>query len=207
MVCVRNSSHESRLIPSSKYRIPSSKYRVPNSEFRNNMTELDVLADVVNRLEQAGIAYMLTGSMAMNYYAVPRMTRDIDIIIEMQKEDGHRIFTLFEKDYYISEEGIKDALKHNTAFNIINNQSIVKIDFIIKKKSEYRLTEFNRRKKVKIDGFQVYIVSIEDLIISKLIWAKDSNSSVQTSDVENLMNQEIDKEYLEFWKRELGIGD
>jgi len=171
------------------------------------MTELDVLADVVNRLEQAGIAYMLTGSMAMNYYAVPRMTRDIDIIIEMQKEDGHRIFTLFEKDYYISEEGIKDALKHNTAFNIINNQSIVKIDFIIKKKSEYRLTEFNRRKKVKIDGFQVYIVSIEDLIISKLIWAKDSNSEVQASDVENLMNQEIDKEYLEFWKRELGIGD
>jgi predicted nucleotidyltransferase len=171
------------------------------------MTELDVLADVVNRLEQAGIEYMLTGSMAMNYYAVPRMTRDIDIIIEMQIEDIPGIFALFNDDYYISEEGIKDALIHKTAFNIINYKSIIKIDFIIKKKSEYRQAEFKRRKQVKIDGFHVYIVSIEDLIISKLIWAKDSNSEIQASDVENLMAQKVDKDYLEFWKKKLGIGD
>jgi hypothetical protein len=31
-------------------------------------TELDVLRDVSRRLESAGIAFMLTGSMAMNYY-------------------------------------------------------------------------------------------------------------------------------------------
>ncbi|MCF7911907.1 MAG: hypothetical protein K9M99_05230 [Candidatus Cloacimonetes bacterium] len=171
------------------------------------MTELEILADVVKRLDQAGIKYMLTGSMAMNYYAVPRMTRDIDMIIEMQIEDIPGIFALFKDDYYISEEGIKDALIHNTAFNIINYKSIIKIDFIVRKKTEYRMTEFKRRKIVKIDGFEVFIVSIEDLIISKMLWAKGSNSEAQWSDVENLMNQEIDKEYLEFWKSKLGIGD
>jgi len=170
------------------------------------LTELEILADVVKRLDQAGIEYMLTGSMAMNYYAVPRMTRDIDIIIELHKEDAHQAYTLFSVDYYISEEGIREALKYNTSFNIINNQAIVKIDFIIRKKSEYRITEFKRREKVKIDGFEIYIVSIEDLIISKLIWAKDSNSQVQLNDIENLMVQEVDKDYLEFWKRELGIN-
>ena len=92
------------------------------------------------------------------------------------------------------------------SFNIINNQAIVKIDFIIRKKSEYRIIEFNRREKVKIDGFEIYIVSIEDLIISKLIWAKDSNSQVQLNDIENLMVQEVDTDYLEFWKKELGIN-
>lgn len=40
-------------------------------------TELDVLRDVSERLTSSGIAFMLTGSMAMNYYAQPRMTRDI----------------------------------------------------------------------------------------------------------------------------------
>jgi len=45
--------------------------------------ELDVLRDVSRRLESAGIAYMLTGSMAMNYYAQPRMTRDIDLVLEV----------------------------------------------------------------------------------------------------------------------------
>ena len=39
--------------------------------------ELEVLQDVVARLEGAGIAYMLTGSIALSYYAQPRMTRDI----------------------------------------------------------------------------------------------------------------------------------
>ena len=41
-------------------------------------TEIDVLRDVSRKFEQAGIAYMLTGSTAMNYYAEPRMTRDLD---------------------------------------------------------------------------------------------------------------------------------
>ena len=51
--------------------------------------ELEVLKDVVGRLERAGIAYMITGSTAANFYAVPRMTRDIDIVIE--KDSGSEV--------------------------------------------------------------------------------------------------------------------
>ena len=45
--------------------------------------ELDILRDVVQRLSQAEIEYMLTGSFALNYYAQPRMTRDIDLVIAL----------------------------------------------------------------------------------------------------------------------------
>ena len=41
--------------------------------------ELEVLKTVTSRLEGAGISYMLTGSMAANFYTVPRLTRDIDM--------------------------------------------------------------------------------------------------------------------------------
>lgn len=54
-------------------------------------------------------------------------------------------------------------------FNLIHAQSIIKVDFIIRKNHEYRLAEFKRRKKITIADFTTYIVSIEDLIISKLI--------------------------------------
>ena len=47
-------------------------------------TELDVLRDVSRRLETAGIKFMLTGSVAMNYYAQPRMTRDIDLVVALE---------------------------------------------------------------------------------------------------------------------------
>jgi hypothetical protein len=43
-------------------------------------TEIDIVRDVSRKLDKGGIGYMLTGSMAMNYYAQPRMTRDIDVV-------------------------------------------------------------------------------------------------------------------------------
>ena len=45
--------------------------------------QLEVLKLVADRLEQAGMAYMISGSMALNYYAQPRLTRDIDIVIAL----------------------------------------------------------------------------------------------------------------------------
>ena len=45
--------------------------------------ELEVLTIVAGRLEAVWIAYMVTGSFAANYYAVPRMTRDINLVVEL----------------------------------------------------------------------------------------------------------------------------
>jgi hypothetical protein len=44
-------------------------------------SELDILRDITKRFDEAGFDYMLTGSIALNYYAEPRMTRDIDIVV------------------------------------------------------------------------------------------------------------------------------
>ena len=49
-------------------------------------TELDVLRDTSRRFTSGGITFMLTGSMAMNYYAQPRMTRDIDLVVNIASE-------------------------------------------------------------------------------------------------------------------------
>ena len=46
---------------------------------------------------------MLTGSIAMNYYAEPRMTRDIDIVMVMKDEDVERFVDEFSHDYYIDK--------------------------------------------------------------------------------------------------------
>jgi hypothetical protein len=63
------------------------------------LNELEVLKDVAERLERAGIAYMLTGSVAMNYYAQPRMTRDIDLVVALDPSDAARIRNTFEPDF------------------------------------------------------------------------------------------------------------
>lgn len=145
--------------------------------------ELEVLKDVAGRLERAGIAYMVTGSIAANFYAVPRMTRDIDIVIELEEQDIGRFIPLFAKDCYLEPETVDRAVKDKGMFNLIQNEYVIKIDFVVRKETPYRRTEFSRRRKVAVDDRIICIVAPEDLILSKLAWAKDSKSAVKdTSD-------------------------
>src|ERR1044071_9196290 len=130
--------------------------------------ELDVVRDVDEKLSQLGIRYMLTGSLAMNYYAQPRMTRDVDIVIALQSKDIEGLCTAFAADYYIDSEAVSRAVARHSLFNIINNRAFIKVDFIVRKDTEFRQVEFNRRRRVTMDGVPVWLVSTEDLIISKL---------------------------------------
>jgi len=171
------------------------------------MNEIDIVRDISHRFEQARIAYMLTGSMAMNYYAQPRMTRDIDVVIAISPDDVGRVAALFRPDYYVSEENIRESIAHESIFNLIHQESVIKVDCIIRKNSEYRRMEFGRRQKIFVLDFITFIVSKEDLIISKLSWAKESNSDVQLSDVRNLLATGYDDAYLRHWTRELGLDN
>src|SRR5215213_9307997 len=141
--------------------------------------ELDIVRDVSERLEGAGIAYMLTGSMAMNYYAQPRMTRDIDVVVALAARDLRTVVGLFHPDYYVSPEAVSDAISRESIFNVIHQESVIKVDCIIRKADPYRLAEFERRQRITIEDFSTYIASKEDLIISKLLWAKASRSETQ----------------------------
>lgn len=172
----------------------------------NLKNELDVLEDITQKLGGVGIPFMVTGSMAMNYYAIPRMTRDIDVIISIIQEDVERLLSIFKQDYYISRESVIESIERHSMFNIIHNESIIKADFIILKDVAYRHTEFERRQRVRIRNFETYIVSKEDLILSKLIWAKDSHSELQMKDVRSLMDTGFDETYVQSWVKKLGIG-
>jgi hypothetical protein len=169
--------------------------------------ELDIVRDVSQRLDRAAIAYMLTGSMAMSYYAQPRMTRDIDVVIALVPADADKVVDLFRPDYYVSEEAVRDSILSESIFNLIHNESVIKVDCIVRKNTPYRHAEFDRRKQISIDNFSTWIASKEDLIISKLFWAKDSRSETQMRDVKNLVATGCDAAYIENWTRELGLSN
>lgn len=169
--------------------------------------ELDILRDVSTKLEQAGIPYMLTGSVAMNYYTQPRMTRDIDIVVSLSQEQVDSVVGLFINDYYVDGVAVARAIANESLFNLIHNDAIIKVDCIIRKSSEYRRLEFERRRQVDIQKVKVWIASKEDLIISKLHWAKDSHSELQLRDVKKLLASGYDAGYLKHWTRHLGLDE
>src|SRR6266536_2147026 len=95
------------------------------------MQELDVLADVVSRLEQGGVPYVLTGSVAMSCYVPQRTTIDIDIVVQLIRSDVQRIVQLFEADYYIADVAIDEAIRLRRSFNVIHYDRLIKVDLIV----------------------------------------------------------------------------
>ena len=110
------------------------------------MTEqIQILIDIAGRLDAAGFDYMLTGSMALTFYAQPRFTRDVDLVVELSAGDVKRFATLFAADFACDEEAIAEAVARQRMFNLIHHASVSKFDFIVRKALPYRHEELRRR--------------------------------------------------------------
>lgn len=171
--------------------------------------QLAILHLVCGRLEAAGIAYMVTGSLAAAFYAQPRMTRDIDLVVELQMRDAARIPALFADEFLVDEHEVRRAIAGRGMCNLIHTTAIVKVDLIIRKATPYHQQEFQRRRRIDAAGTQVWSVSPEDLILSKLAWSQPSGSELQLRDARLLLRSvaNLDLAYLERWAAELGISD
>jgi len=170
--------------------------------------QLEFVRLVTTRLESADIPYMVTGSVALAVYAVPRMTRDVDVVVECGPDDAARIAKVFEADCHVDEELVRDAAAKRGMFNIIHNEWIIKADFIVRKDTAYRRLEFERRRRVTVEEFSLVMVAPEDLILSKLCWGRDAQSELQVRDARQVIGAvtDLDWPYLEKWAETLEVG-
>lgn len=171
--------------------------------------QLDLLRVVVTRLDEAGLAYMLSGSLALGYYAQPRMTRDIDIVVELTTGDIATVVALFERDFYCDADAVCRAVETRRLVNMVHGPTAQKVDLIVRKDSPYRRVEFERRQQRAIDGVSVWMVTAEDLLLSKLVWASETGSELQLRDARTLVAlvDTLDWTYLEQWSHDLGVAD
>jgi hypothetical protein len=172
--------------------------------------QAETLRIVISRLESAGFPYMLVGSTAANFYAHPRMTRDIDIVIELEPEDAARMAELFSDAFYCDVDAVRRAISTRRMFNLVHLSYIVKVDFVVRKADEYERVAFSRRTRVQAgEGQQIWIIAPEDLVLSKLRWARQAESEQQMRDVRLVVASvpELDWAYLERWAPAVGVAD
>lgn len=91
-------------------------------------------------------------------------------------------------------------------FNIIDGKSGFKADFIILKTKKYHQIAFERRRTTEFLDMPVYVVSPEDLVLAKIIWIQELQSTLQISDIANLLEiTTLDREYISHWIKELNL--
>ncbi|MGA2786815.1 MAG: hypothetical protein ABSF60_04745 [Verrucomicrobiota bacterium] len=167
--------------------------------------QIDTVGDISTRLAAAQIGYMLTGSMALNCYALPCVPHNLDFVVAPRPKDAEIMVRLFSPDYDISREAVDSAIAQQSFFNLFHRKNRIKVNCIVCQQINYRLMEFSRRQRVRFENFNTWIVSKEDLIISKLHWARKSRSPRHLRDVQNLAATGCDTAYVERWTRVLGI--
>jgi hypothetical protein len=162
---------------------------------------------ITDVLDQYQIPYMLSGSIAMGLYTVPRMTRDIDFIIHLQAKDVDLFVSSFKEEFYCDKDVIKEAIEGPVKmFNIIDHATGYKADFVVLRQDPFRQEEFNRRLGVTYFEKTIYVVSPEDLLLSKLIWIQDFQSAIQMEDIKNLTAvNNLDWDYISKWVKQLNL--
>jgi len=167
------------------------------------------LKRVVGILEDAWVPYMLTGSLAAAYYATPRATQDIDVVIDPGEAGLEQLVDEFSAaGYYVDRETARAALESRGQFNVIDPDSGWKVDLIVRKARPFSEAEFERRSTASLLGVEVSLATPEDLLLAKLEWAKLADSALQRRDVLQLLERSSDRmdlEYVEHWAKELGL--
>ena len=179
----------------------------------NNMdaaSQESFLKKLIERLRDHNIPYMISGSVSSSLHGQPRATRDVDIVINPTEKQLLEFCQSLDEDYYVSLSAVRDAFKNKSMFNIIDNQSGWKADFICLKDRVFSQQEFDRRSVANIKGMDVWIASPEDTILSKLDWAKDSHSEQQLRDalgVAYIQWDHLDINYMQKWAKELQVNE
>jgi hypothetical protein len=170
--------------------------------------QLDILKLIVTRLDDAGLPYMVTGSIAAGLYGQPRMTRDIDIVAVLHPPHAPRLAELLGRDFVCDPETMRDAIAARGMFSVLHREALQKVDIIVRDDRDYEIEKFERRRRAVVDGEPMWMISPEDLVLSKLAWAKESRSELQFRDVRAIigLQPDLDWQYIDRWALRLTVA-
>src|SRR5208283_3066597 len=105
---------------------------------------------LLEKLSKAGVPFMLVGSVAASYHGHPRSTFDVDLVVDADEETLCRFARSLGEGYYVSEESVRQAVRSGTPFNVIDETTGYKADFIVRKERSFSRMEFSRRISVSM---------------------------------------------------------
>lgn len=140
---------------------------------------LDYLG-IFKELNAKGIRYIVIGGMAVNLHGIPRMTYDIDLLLDMDDRNIESFIRLlkgwgFKPKVPVDIAEFADGAKRNDwiknknmkAFNLMNPEwAIREIDILIDTPVDFARAD-RGKKVVVIQGVPVPVIGIDDLIVMK----------------------------------------
>ena len=158
-----------------------------------------LLVRLAAALNASGMPWMITGSTASAFYGEPRATQDIDIVIDPRPGELEAFLEMLRDGFYVSEDEAATALRDRSMFNAIDLDSGWKAGLIVCPDRPFEKAELARRRPARLFDVDVFVISPEGSIVSKLRWASLSGSERQLRNAASVLagcEGELDLEYV-----------
>lgn len=175
------------------------------------MSQQELLKRVVTALDEAGIDYMVTGSVASSLHGEPRSTHDADLLVSINATGAKKLAAAFQPPaYHLDPEAMAEAIAAKGMFNLIDIETGDKVDFWVLTDEPFDRSRFARKYQEEFAGVRLKVPTPEDTILAKLWWAALSGGSEkQFGDalrIYELQHARLDRAYLAEWVKKLNLG-
>lgn len=157
------------------------------------MHPLDLLGVFLDPLERSGYPYMVTGSVAAIFYGAPRVTHDVDLVLEIPVEKAEDFAALYPlSEFYcppveVLVTELSRAVKPH--FNLIHHLSGFKADIYPSRDWLHRWG-MERRMRFDQEGRAVWVAPAEYVVVRKLEYFGEGGSEKHLSDIQKILSVE-----------------
>ena len=178
------------------------------------MPETDLILLFTRPIEQAGLKYFITGSMAGMIYGEPRLTMDVDLVLVLPQASIRVLHQAFHADEFycppvevMQQEVARPAGGH---FNFIHHETGFKADIYLAAGDLLHAWALKKRREIKLEGDSIWVAPPEYVITRKLEYYREGHSEKHFRDIHAMIERsadEIDETLLMSWIRERGLSD
>lgn len=180
-----------------------------------NPDALGVTRQVTAVLDALGVPYVIGGSLASIVHGMVRTTMDADIIAGLQPHHTAALVAALGEQFYVPDEvTLRETIDRRGSFNLIHLATMFKIDIFLPQGRPFDQQQLARRigERVGEGNEMVWVLSAEDVILSKLEWFRLGGevSERQWRDVLGVVKAQaaaLDVVYLREWAALLRVGD
>lgn len=166
------------------------------------MTGDDAVVAVIEALDSAGIAYMLVGSLATNFYGVPRATEDADFVIELGRVPLSEVMAQLGADFQLDRQGSFETITMTRRHLVHIASCSFTIELFYLSDDEHDQERFRRRRQVTLFERKVSLPTAEDMIVTKLRWANSRTGTKDRDDARDVIAIQRDRlewDYIRSW--------
>ena len=148
-----------------------------------------IFIDIFNRL---GLRYMVTGATASIVYGEPRLTNDIDLVLDLTPAEVKPFLNSFPLEQFYCPPSevilVEIARSQRGHFNLIHHETGFKADIYTLGRDNLNQWGLKNRKLIKVEGNELWLAPVEYVILRKLEYYREGQSEKHLRDISGILS-------------------